>query len=272
MESLVDYEDSDSDGEPSHTPGCGRRLEPNQDITVSLSSGPKPSESHAKNIDSNWTLSGHDRSASLQTGRGAAVIERQGPPPLPQSHTGWERRFTPPPYPDTSLLNNYSRVACTASIASPDTPEKTSRQQTSSGPPPVHRRTPSDTVKRPQSVPSGIRPYVSKRQRLSEQTSAAQHASPEASPTVGEVSTKQARCVQMLSEVCERVKPYLLDKPSGAGFPRRPLRSLEGHAGPVNTVHWCPVPQLSHLLLSASMDKTVKVMRANRTSTTSRLC
>ncbi|KAG7259701.1 hypothetical protein CRUP_017139 [Coryphaenoides rupestris] len=147
-----------------------------------------------------------------------------------------------------------------------DTPEKTSMQRTSSGPPPVHRRMPSDMVKRPQSVPSGIRPYVSKRQRLSEQTSAGQHASPasasasaSASPPVGEVSTKQARCVQMLWEVCERVKPYLLDKPSGAGIPRRPLRRLEGHGGPVNTVHWCPVPQLSHLLLSASMDKTVKV-------------
>lgn len=35
--------------------------------------------------------------------------------------------------------------------------------------------------------------------------------------------------------------------------------SLGGHQGPVNTVRWCPVPHLSHLLLSASMDKTFKV-------------
>ncbi|KAK2825966.1 hypothetical protein Q5P01_020180 [Channa striata] len=35
--------------------------------------------------------------------------------------------------------------------------------------------------------------------------------------------------------------------------------SLRGHQGPVNKVRWCPVPHLSHLLLSASMDKTFKV-------------
>lgn len=38
--------------------------------------------------------------------------------------------------------------------------------------------------------------------------------------------------------------------------------SLGGHQGPVNTVQWCPVPQHSHLLLSASMDKTFKVWDA----------
>ncbi|CAL8273216.1 unnamed protein product [Merluccius merluccius] len=174
MESLVDYEDSDSDGEASNILGGSGQLDQNQDITGSRSY----------------------------------------------------------------------------------TPEKTSAHQTSSRPSQMHRHTSSDAVKRPQNVPSGIRPYVSKRQRL-EPASAAQDVPSKQSAE--EVSTKQTRCVQMLSEVCEKVKPYLLDKPRGAGLPRRPLRSLEGHGGPVNTIHWSPVPQLSHLLLSASMDKTVKV-------------
>lgn len=50
--------------------------------------------------------------------------------------------------------------------------------------------------------------------------------------------------------------------PPASGVPRRLLLSLTGHQGPVNTVKWCPVPHLSHLLLSASMDKTCKVWDA----------
>lgn len=109
-------------------------------------------------------------------------------------------------------------------------------------------------AKRPCSVPSGIRPYIPKRQRLA---------------TSGETLNSksqtdhnpgcQTRISPVLSEVSERVKPYLDNRPGAAGIPRRLLMSLGGHQGPVNTVQWCPVPQHSHLLLSASMDKTFKV-------------
>ncbi|CAL8285070.1 unnamed protein product [Lota lota] len=256
MDSLVDYDDSDSDCESSNTLGCSRQLEQNQDMTVSRSPGLKPIDSHSENI--HWTLSGHDRNPSVQTDLGSAVVEShsstEGLPTLPKSHICWERRYSPS-YTDKQVLKNSSRVAM-ASIASPDTPGKTSSQQTSSWPSQIYRHTSSDTVKRPKHVPSVIRPYISKRRRLGP-TSAFEDMS--SKQLVKDVSTKQTRCVQMLSEVCERVKPYLLEKPGGAGIPRRPLRSLEGHRGPVNTIHWCPVAQLSHLLLSASMDKTVKV-------------
>lgn len=250
----MDYEDSDSDGESSNILfGCNRQLETNQDTTVARSSGPKPTES--KNTDTlYWTLSEHARNASSQTGLGSAVagskigISTEELTSLPQSHIGSERRYTP--------FDN-SRAA-TSSIASPVTPDKLSSQKTSPGPSQTHRHASSAAVKRPQNVPSGIRPYVSKRQRLGP-TSATQKDDVSSKQSVEDVSPTQTRCVQMLSEVCDKVKPYLLGKPRGAGIPRRPLRSLEGHGGPVNTVHWCPVPQLSHLLLSASMDKTVKV-------------
>ncbi len=34
---------------------------------------------------------------------------------------------------------------------------------------------------------------------------------------------------------------------------------IQAHQGPVNTLQWSPVEHLSHLLLSASMDRTFKV-------------
>lgn len=109
-------------------------------------------------------------------------------------------------------------------------------------------------AKRPCAVPSGIRPYIPKRQRLA--------TSGETLSSKSQVEHNpgcQTRVSHVLLEVSERVKPYLDNRPGTAGIPRRLLMSLGGHQGPVNTVQWCPVPQHSHLLLSASMDKTFKV-------------
>ncbi|XP_054651802.1 WD repeat-containing protein 25 isoform X2 [Dunckerocampus dactyliophorus] len=112
----------------------------------------------------------------------------------------------------------------------------------------------STKSKRPSLVPSGVRPYIPKRQRL------VTCAEKEDNPT----ETVHSKDAQILSEVSEKVKLHLSQKPAAAaaaaaGIPRKLLLSLEGHQGPVNTVQWCPVPQRSHLLLSASMDKTFKV-------------
>ena len=40
--------------------------------------------------------------------------------------------------------------------------------------------------------------------------------------------------------------------------PRKVFRVLPGHSGTVNRIHWC-IPEYSHLLLTASMDATVRV-------------
>uniref|UniRef100_UPI0037E87D1F WD repeat-containing protein 25 n=1 Tax=Semicossyphus pulcher TaxID=241346 RepID=UPI0037E87D1F len=112
-------------------------------------------------------------------------------------------------------------------------------------------------AKRHQTVPSGVRPYIPKRQRLATSIETANPESP-----ADQVAGNQTRESQILSEVSARVKPYLAHKPGAAGIPRKLLMSLGGHQGPVNTVQWCPVPHLSHLLLSASMDKTFKVWDA----------
>lgn len=109
-------------------------------------------------------------------------------------------------------------------------------------------------LKRLCSDSSGIRPYIPKRHRLG--TTVAM----EDSKFPGEqFQSNQTAEIQILSSVSERITHYIEHKHSIAGIPRKPLMSLGGHQGPVNTLQWCPVPHLSHLLLSASMDKTLKV-------------
>lgn len=108
--------------------------------------------------------------------------------------------------------------------------------------------------RRPSSLP-GVRPYIPKRQRQSEETKC-----PENHP---EHSLENpTRKDPVLFDVSPKVKPYLGEKPKSSGTPRKLLMSLEGHQGAANTVQWCPLPHVSHLLLSASMDKTFKVMTA----------
>ncbi|KAM9842350.1 WD repeat-containing protein 25 [Aulostomus maculatus] len=109
----------------------------------------------------------------------------------------------------------------------------------------------SNTAKRHCSVSSGVRPYIPKRQRLVTSGDKADSKYP-----VEQVHTREN---QILSDVSARVKMYLTQESSAAGIPKGLLMNLGGHQGPVNTVEWCPVPRLSHLLLSASMDKSFKV-------------
>ncbi|XP_029349797.1 WD repeat-containing protein 25 isoform X1 [Echeneis naucrates] len=111
-----------------------------------------------------------------------------------------------------------------------------------------------NSTKRHHTVPSGVRPYIPKRKKLAPSVETANQKDP-AVQVVGNQSMQS----QILSDVSAVVKPYLAHKPDAAKIPRRLLMSLGGHQGPVNTVQWSPVPHISHLLLSASMDKTFKV-------------
>ncbi|KAF5890927.1 WD repeat-containing protein 25, partial [Clarias magur] len=108
-------------------------------------------------------------------------------------------------------------------------------------------------LKRPQVTPGGLRPYVSKRQKVISPPDPAAAQLTQTSPEL------QGTDLQRLSEVSETVRPFLGRKPARGELPRRVQHQLQAHRGPVNTVRWCPVPHLSHLLLSASMDKTFKV-------------
>lgn len=103
---------------------------------------------------------------------------------------------------------------------------------------------------------SVIRPYIPKRQRLSASEEAACPPPCPPPPPGGSRSRDPL-------EVSDRLKAFLDQQAggrvAGGGIPRRLLLRLGGHRGPVNSLQWCPVPQLSHLLLSASTDKTLQV-------------
>ncbi|XP_030627458.1 WD repeat-containing protein 25 [Chanos chanos] len=126
--------------------------------------------------------------------------------------------------------------------------------QTQPSHPAWHSSAGLSAVKRPRAAPAGVRPYVPKRQRTSISIR------PTARPTEAsaEVETSPTRA-KSLTEVSERVQPFLGRKRGRTELSRHLLLHLRGHLGPVNTVQWCPALHLSHLLLSASMDKTVKV-------------
>ncbi|XP_023684166.2 WD repeat-containing protein 25 isoform X1 [Paramormyrops kingsleyae] len=101
---------------------------------------------------------------------------------------------------------------------------------------------------------TGIRPYVPKRQRLSQQVAASSEGGFQ-----GDGSVISGTGSRLLTEVSEIISPFLRRKSTGTELPRRVRLRVQAHQGPVNTVQWCPVPHFSHLLLSASMDLTAKV-------------
>lgn len=107
--------------------------------------------------------------------------------------------------------------------------------------------------KRAQATSAGLRPYVSKRQRMITPPESSAQEQTQNSPDL------QATNPRLLSEMSERVQLFLGRKLARGELPRRVQHQLHSHQGPVNTVQWCPVPHLSHLLLSVSMDKTFKV-------------
>lgn len=126
-----------------------------------------------------------------------------------------------------------------------------------------------NSVKRLASSPVGVRPYIPKRQRLAPTNDGATTPGPSVRSTTEEdttTTTSQASCAHMFSEVSERVRPFLGQKVGRMELPRRVLLQVQAHQGPVNTVQWCPVPHTSHLLLSASMDRTVKVRSVSAVS------
>lgn len=69
--------------------------------------------------------------------------------------------------------------------------------------------------------------------------------------------------------VSEFIQPYLNSQFRETTVPKTVRFHLRGHRGPVNTIQWCPVFCKSHMLLSASMDKTFKVRRRKTTPSSS---
>ncbi|KAJ8290511.1 hypothetical protein GJAV_G00013820 [Gymnothorax javanicus] len=123
------------------------------------------------------------------------------------------------------------------------------------------------SMKRPHSSTAAVRPYIPKRQRLIQPGD--KHG-PEAPQPPAPLD--QGAKTRLLTEVSDSVRPFLERRNSGAEIPRRVRLRIQAHQGPVNTVQWCPVPHLSHLLLSASMDGTAKVWDGSDSGQCLRTC
>lgn len=227
MSSLVAYDDSESEDESSE------QKEESTSAPVQTTSCEKIQEAAKSIIFKESVTSASDQKLLQSEGSSSSSHFHSQPQPC----TDWKRK-------------SWSESA--APLHLPATQGEAVPLQTPSCIPNSFGDGPNPTKRLP-AVMSGVRPYVPKRQRLSVETPSSKYPSEQ-------VQGDQTRKSQILSDVSPQLKPYLGEKPRAAGIPRKLQMSLEGHQGPVNTVQWCPVPHLSHLLLSASMDKTVKVM------------
>uniref|UniRef100_UPI00358E6EF4 WD repeat-containing protein 25 isoform X2 n=1 Tax=Myxine glutinosa TaxID=7769 RepID=UPI00358E6EF4 len=126
----------------------------------------------------------------------------------------------------------------------------------------IRKEKPSVQVGRATTASCGgkVRPYVAKRRRTGEpdRGTDVDVSAPGASSRSGDPE----REVVLMRSVSPVVAPYLQSRYVGAQLTGRKHLSLNGHTGPVHSVHWCPIPCRSHLLLSASIDTTIKVWDA----------
>lgn len=105
----------------------------------------------------------------------------------------------------------------------------------------------------------GIRPYIPKRLRQENSSKPEKEESDQRGSSDCDVKFSVS-AEQTLRKISELIKPYLGSKYKVTEVPKSLIFSMSKHSGPVNEIQWCPVREQSHLLLSASMDKTVKVM------------
>uniref|UniRef100_A0A8C5WWQ0 WD repeat-containing protein 25 n=1 Tax=Laticauda laticaudata TaxID=8630 RepID=A0A8C5WWQ0_LATLA len=99
-----------------------------------------------------------------------------------------------------------------------------------------------------------LRPYVSK--KLQQEKKEYQKESM-SSPV--KYSTAEDK---MSVKISQYIMPYIGSKYAVTEIPKNLIFHMAEHSGPVNAVCWCPLQRWSHMLLSASMDKTIKVWDA----------
>lgn len=133
--------------------------------------------------------------------------------------------------------------------------EQTSSSSTNSGNDISQKRIHKDST----TAIKGIRPYIPKRLRqenssMPEKKESDQRDSSDCDVKLGTSGE------QTLRKISELIKPYLGSKYKLTEVPKSLVFYMSKHSGPVNEIQWCPVREQSHMLLSASMDKTVKVM------------
>lgn len=100
-----------------------------------------------------------------------------------------------------------------------------------------------------------LRPYISKKMQQEKKEYQKESVS---SPV--KFSTAEDK---MSVKISQYIMPYIGSKYAVTEIPKNLVFHMAEHGGPINAVCWCPLQRWSHMLLSASMDKTVKVMCCN---------
>lgn len=103
----------------------------------------------------------------------------------------------------------------------------------------------------------GLRPYIPK--RLRQERNPVLHGSEDCGGNTRGAALPAAGGDRLSLETSEYIMPYIGSKYGVTEIPKHLVFQMSEHSGPVNAVWWCPVQKWSHMLLSASMDKTVKV-------------
>ncbi|XP_058848075.1 WD repeat-containing protein 25 isoform X1 [Acipenser ruthenus] len=243
MSSLVAYEDSDSEEDRSGQASPARQAAATSGVELQLASG-LPAGGDAGSVRGKPS-SASGSSSTLHLAPDLQYRWREG------ERRGSRETLTLNP-PKRFPTDPWTRQA--SSYAYPESSRETEQGHAVKG-----ENTSLNTQKRPaqqpQIVPGRVKPYVPKRMRLRQlDICDAEHASD------SELQPDSQHNSGLLSQVSQSVKPYLDSKYSCTEIPQRLLFKLLEHQGPVNQIQWCPVPQSSHLLLSASMDRTVKVL------------
>ncbi|XP_010173053.1 WD repeat-containing protein 25-like [Antrostomus carolinensis] len=157
----------------------------------------------------------------------------------------------------TSLYCRRAYSGHTAVCMSYKNYEQTSSSSTNSGNGISQKRIHRDST----TAIAGIRPYIPKRLRQENSSMLEKKASDRSDSSDCDVKLGMSG-EQTLRKISELIKPYLGSKYKLTEVPKSLVFYMSKHSGPVNEIQWCPVREQSHMLLSASMDKTIKVWDA----------
>nr|XP_020649246.1 WD repeat-containing protein 25 [Pogona vitticeps]XP_020649247.1 WD repeat-containing protein 25 [Pogona vitticeps] len=106
----------------------------------------------------------------------------------------------------------------------------------------------------------GLRPYIPKRLRQGKNLDL--HKAEDSSGSTGYATKPDNEGDQMSIKTSPYIMPYIGSKYGVTEIPKHLVFQMSDHSGPVNAIQWCPQQKWSHMLLSASMDKTFKVWDA----------
>ncbi|XP_006879236.1 PREDICTED: WD repeat-containing protein 25 [Elephantulus edwardii] len=266
MASLVAYDDSDSDAEPEPLEGLSAAGQVKDACGAVTEGTPEPIKHRLGAPGSLWEGVATHRLPLLPLGRSDQRA-------CPSQRLQWPRKepaVTCPPRepPCPALWTSHTPTGHVPLAAACFKEPKRSWEACyrpepafcTQGKSEVTERNGSSSLKRRQDC---VIPYTPKRLRVSAakgtDTGAGSGVEPQ-DPSLGcALGPAQSR---LAPRVSESIRPHLDSPYQETKVPRNVRFHLQGHGGPVNCVQWCPVLAHSHLLLSASMDKTLKVWDA----------